>query len=211
MKRLLLAVCLVFAAIPAGAVDLVKSYSYFTVDGATLDELDRQLQSRGPEVQTSGHKHPGATRMQFISRLSYAESSGSCRVAKAKVILKVEVILPRWRPRGKPEQDVRIIWATLSDDIKRHEEMHVDIARNHARELEQALKSLGPEKNCAAVAENVKAATAAILKKHDLAQIRFDRIENINFESRFQRLLDYRLQRMEGGNNPAFGQAKFHR
>jgi predicted secreted Zn-dependent protease len=34
------------------------------------------------------------------------------------------------------------------------------------------------------------------MEAHDVAQQRFDRVETINFEKRFERLLTYRLEKM---------------
>ena len=40
---------------------------------------------------------------------------------------------------------------------------------------------------------------AKILAEHDAAQDEFDRIEGINFERRFMRLLQYRMEQIEAG------------
>ena len=45
--------------------------------------------------------------MEFTTKLGYAESKGYCRIVEATVSVKAKVILPRWRQRGKAEQDVR--------------------------------------------------------------------------------------------------------
>ncbi len=203
MNRILLALSLAgLTAFPAVAANLSKTYSYFTVGGTTLDQLESQLASRGPTVKSTGRRHPGATQMEFSTKLSYAESKGYCRVEKVTVSVKAKVILPRWRQRGKAPQDVRVIWDTLSSDIKRHEESHVIIAKNHARELEQALEALRRQKTCAAIAAKAKAISAKILAKHDREQERFDRVEGINFERRMLRLLNYRMERIESGKIP---------
>ena len=103
-----------------------------------------ELNTRGPQVKSTGRRHPGATQMEFTTKLGYRERGGYCRIAKATVTVKAKVILPRWRQRSKADADVRLIWDTLSSDIKRHEESHVVIAKNHARELEQALREAAP-------------------------------------------------------------------
>ena len=203
MKRLiayaLLAGCM---AGPAVAADLVKSYSYYRVGGRTLDEIEDQLAKRGPEVKTTGLRHPGATRMSFSTRIGYAQKPGSCRIASAVVTVKAKVILPIWRQRRHADKDVRIFWDTLSADIKRHEERHVEIAKNHARELEDALKASGRFRTCEAAAARAKEIKARILAEHDRDQARFDRVEGINFESRILRLLHYRIERIEDGRLP---------
>jgi predicted secreted Zn-dependent protease len=211
MKYLPVALLLVLSASPALAADMVRSYSYYTLDATTLDALSKQFESRGPKVESSGNKHPGATRMQFTTHTTYSTERGRCHVSKVRTVLKVEVILPRWRPRGKPEADMRIIWDTLSSDIRRHEGQHTDIAKNYARKLEQSIMALGSAGDCAEMSARVKKTTASVLDEHDRAQQQFDRVESINFEDRFQRLLDYRLQRMEDRQSRVFGSPHYHR
>jgi len=211
MKRMLAALCLVLPAGPAAAASVVKSYSSYTIDASTLDELEKQLSTRGPEVESSGHKHPGATRMRFTTRTTYSQDGGRCRVSAVRTVLSAEVILPRWRPRRKPEADMRIIWDTLLSDMRRHEGQHVDIAKDYAGRLEQSIKALGRADTCAEMSAKVRQATARVLDDHDRAQLQFDRVEKINFEDRFQRLLDYRLKRMEDRQSRGYGSPRHNR
>lgn len=200
MKRLAIAATFILTTIGlAGAASLSKTYSYFSIGGDTLAEIEKELTIRGPKVNDTGRRHPGATRMEFTTRISYGEADRHCRVVKADVSVKAQMILPRWRGSRRSDRDVRLIWNTLADDIRRHEESHVVIAKNHARELEQKLTRLGRFGDCAAAQEKVKAVTAEVLAAHDRAQDRFDRIEMINFENRLMRLLRYRVERMEEG------------
>lgn len=203
MKRFLYCTLLLLVAgLPAHAANVVRSYSYFNIGGATLDEIEAQLSSNGPHVKTTGHRHPGATRMSFTSRLGFAESEASCRIVSAAVTVKAKVILPRWRrPRGA-EPGVKLFWDTLSADIKRHEESHIVIARNHARDLEQALLAIGKQKDCQTARTKAKQVSDKILTKHDRAQVAFDRVEGINFESRILRLLNYRIEQLEAQRRP---------
>ena len=200
MIRILLAATLVgLTALPSAAESLTKTYSYFSVGGTTLDELEDQLNRRGPQVKSTGRRHPGATQMQFNTRLGYTEKNGSCRITEANVTVKAKVILPRWRQRGKAEQNVRLIWDTLSGDIRRHEEQHVALAQDHARELERKLLRLGRQKNCAVAAEKAKVTADKVLARHDKAQARFDQVEAANFEKRLLKLLRQRVKMIEAG------------
>lgn len=200
LKRILsLLVCLALSGTSAAAADVSRSFSYFSIHGKTLEEIERQLNTLGPYVDGSRQRHPGAVRMEFKSHLGYGQRKKDCRVTKANVTVKAKVILPRWRDRKHAELDVRLIWDTLERDIQRHEESHLVIAQNHARDLEEALRSLPPMRSCAQVEANVKRTTARILARHDAAQAHFDRVENINFEDRILRLLTYRLEQIEAG------------
>lgn len=187
-------------AIPSTATPATvsKSYSYFNIGGNTLPEIENELSKRGPQVNSTGRRHPGATTMEFTTRLSIEEGR-RCRIADARVTVKAKIKLPRWRARRAASVETATVWDTLSSDIKRHEESHVIIAKNHAREMEQALKAMSSQRDCAELRQKAKSISERVLAKHDEAQERFDRVEGINFESRMLRLLRYRIERIENG------------
>ena len=76
------------------------------------------------------------------------------------------------------------------------------IAKNHARDMEQALMGFGWQRNCDVALARAVAMTNRILALDDRAQREFDRVEGINFESRITRLLRYRMERIEKGTIP---------
>jgi predicted secreted Zn-dependent protease len=204
MKRTLLFACvgLVLMVGASSAQSVSRTYSYFTIGGITLQEIDEELSRRGPKVSSTGKRHPGATQMQFSTRYTYASTPQWCRLQKAEVSVKAKMILPNWRARGRSDPDTRRIWDTLNADIRRHEESHVQIAKSHARKLEEALQAIGRRGDCDIVKAAASTISARILAEHDAAQDRFDRIESINFEKRIMRLLSYRMQQIEAGRIP---------
>ncbi|MFE0014507.1 DUF922 domain-containing Zn-dependent protease [Mesorhizobium sp. NPDC059054] len=223
-RTLLTALLLLFAVSTADAANLVKTYSYFSIGGRSLEQIQSELSKRGPSVKSTGMRHPGATRMAFTSRIGYADEANSCpsdgasnlfcrftgygkleqscRIVSAVVTVKTGVVLPRWKPRGKVGPDVRLFWNTLAADIKRHEDRHVEIAKDYGHRLESALMGIGQADDCKVAAAKAKEVTAKILTQHDQAQVEFDRVEMVNFESRIIRLMRYRIQQIEAGRLP---------
>lgn len=185
-------------SIPARAEPVIsKSYSYFRIGGRTAEDLDKELERHGPVTRTSGHRHPGATEIKFGGEVTYVERGGRCSVGGAKVTLRTHIILPRWNIGGKAEKDLRFIWATLSADIKRHEERHAEIARNYARMLQNELLALPARKTCDGVEALVTETTRRVLAEHDKQQALFDRVEAKNFDARMTRLLQYRIDQRQ--------------
>ena len=196
----ILAVALPAIAVPVSQshaeITVSKSVRYFTVGGRTAAELDRELSLRGPARKGSGTRHPGLTRIRFGGAATYRESKGWCAVEKAEVSLTLEIILPKWRERRRADAKLGLIWDTLSADIKRHEERHAEIARQHARKVEAAILALPRQRSCAAIQKRVADVTAREMKRHEAEQIGFDRIEAMNFEKRMMRMLKNRTARM---------------
>lgn len=178
-------------------VIISKSFSYFAVGGRTPEELDRELNRRGPFMKSSGMRHPGATQMKFGGKVSYEKKDGRCRIADATVTLDTKLILPRWSNRNRAERDMVVIWDALAGDIKRHEERHAEIARIYARKIEKSIRKLRTAKTCDILEKQVAEKTSALMEEHDREQARFDRTEAINFENRMVRLLKYRLEQLE--------------
>jgi len=180
-----------------GAADpvITKTYSYFSISGSTGAELERELSLRGPMLAHTGTRHPGATRIKLGGSVSYESFEGRCRVIKAMVKLETHLTLPRWKSRASASKDTRLVWDTLSADIKRHEERHAEIARQHARKMEKALEGLRPEKNCAKMEVRVNATTKSIIDKHAADQARFDRVEAASFERRMLRMLRFKAEK----------------
>lgn len=187
---LLLAFCM--PEIANAEVIARKSVSYFDIKGSTADELDAALNQRGPLAMGSSSHHPGATKIRFGGNATYSEANDRCYISGVKVTVDTEIILPRWRDRRHASKQLSMIWDTLTADIRRHEDRHVDIARQHARQMERLILSLPPARNCDALQDKANEVTARETERHDADQARFDRIEAINFQNRIQRLLYYR-------------------
>lgn len=173
-----------------------KSTVYFSVGGRTATELDSALMRNGPKVGGMA-RHPGAAQIKFSGDIRYRESKSNCGVAAAHVKLNLRLILPRWKNRNSAPQGLAVLWDSLAGDIHRHEERHAEIATQHAHQMEQALRSLPPQKTCEAMQALVARTTDEQIALHDADQQRFDREEMANFEARIMRLVKQREAQMQ--------------
>ena len=201
VKAAAFASILFLGAQPANAATVVRTFEYFNLNGRTAADLDRELYRRGPVLQKTGQRHPGMTKMRFESKIKYGSDGKSCRVVDATITVYARVYLPRWKQRRTAPADLAVIWDTLSADIKRHEESHISIARTAAGNMERQIERLPWRSDCAVLKNDISTLTTKLMNEHDLAQIQFDKVEALNFENRFGRLLSYRLIR-EFGKTP---------
>lgn len=189
-----LAVLIGISLPPSASADVVvrKSISYFQIGGRTAADIDAELSRKGPFTQASGNRHPGATQIRFGGDMTYTRRGNRCAVDDVRVTVETKLILPRWKNRKRATQDMATLWDALASDIKRHEERHAEIARQHAKLLEQRLLKLRPERDCEILQERVGEVTEEVTAAHDEAQMRSDRIEAKNFQDRMLRILRYR-------------------
>lgn len=201
MRTWLLGLILTFAvshgSLGYAETEISKSYKYFTINGTTAADLDRELSRRGPKSSSTNSRHPGATQMKFSGTIKYRTlKNGRCKVDSAHIKLHTKLILPRWTNRKRAERHVAMIWDTLSRDIKRHEERHAEIARQYARKLEKSLLALYPRRNCDEMEQVANSESDKILARHDSAQNSFDRSEAASFERRMTRMLRFKVEKM---------------
>lgn len=174
-----------------------KSITYFQIGGRTAAELDAEMARKGPLTQATGSRHPGATQIRFGGDLTYTRRGNRCAIDDVRVTVQTKLILPRWKNRKTASKEMALLWDALAADIKRHEERHAEIARQHARMLEQQLMKLRPERDCEVLQDRVSVVTDEVTLAHDEAQMRFDLIESKNFEDRMLRILRYRRESQE--------------
>ncbi|WP_245581904.1 DUF922 domain-containing Zn-dependent protease [Phyllobacterium phragmitis] len=201
MAPIALAAVLAFAATGADAASIHRSYSYYSVSGKTAADLDKSLSRGGHLLKSTGQRHPGAAQIRFDAKARYGSNGKACRVTGVYVNVYAKVFLPRWKQRKTASPELALVWDTLSRDIKRHEESHLVIARSHASEIEREVRALPSRPDCSLLRQDIDKVTQRIMKDHETAQKRFDRIETLNFEKRFERLLTYRLEREFGKLN----------
>ncbi|WP_185985356.1 DUF922 domain-containing protein [Aureimonas mangrovi] len=175
-------------ALPASATEIRERTTYFMVQGSTLEELDRQLQERGPSIGGAS-RHPGATSVRFDGHVTYEAGDGWCKVDETHLSLDLEMTLPRWRSRFRASAETALIWRTLERDIRRHEQEHAEIAKEWLARMESGLRVLKPRRNCAAMERAVNAATREYLRKHEAAQNAFDTREGREASQRLRRAL----------------------
>lgn len=194
LKPLVAALLVAAVSLPAGGETIIhKSVTYFSIGGNTATELDNEMMRRGPLSRTTGRRHPGATQIRFNGSATFVAKGGRCEIGGAKVSLSTKLILPRWTNRKRANREMALIWDTLAADIKRHEERHAEIARTHARQLEKTILGLSSARDCPTLKAKVNRVSQEAMVAHDKDQVRFDRIESVNFENRMIRLLRYRI------------------
>jgi predicted secreted Zn-dependent protease len=200
IRLALTALILSIGTAAVGAETIVsKSYSYYPVGGKTAAKLEEELWRGGPELAETGNRHPGATRIRISREISFEQSRNRCAVGDVTVKLDTLLTLPNWTDSSDADRKARLVWRTLSSDIKRHEERHAEIARQWSRKLETALRNLRPEADCVRMQAEVEAVSKTILEKHAADHERFDRVEAASFERRIRRILRYKAKQMETG------------
>lgn len=170
--------CLVLASSGTALAEptFTTNYKYFKIGGTNIEALWYDINAKGPK-SNKGVGHAGYTSFDFENSVGIKPKDGLCQIISIKFHLTSTVQLPKWIDERKSDKDMKIYWKAFSSDVKRHEDQHVDIARQSILNLEQKLLKLKPRKSCKVLKKKIRNAINASAKTRDREQNAFERKE----------------------------------
>lgn len=93
-----------------------------------------------------------------------------------RVVVAVEMRLPRWEPTAPPDSATQAWWDDFSARLLDHERGHVRIAVDGAREIAETLRPLEGSVSCDALTLRANGAAQLILVRSRERQAEYDRI-----------------------------------
>lgn len=165
------------AALAASAVAADRNdfnVEYYTVSGATVQELRDELNTLGP-IGRSGAISEGNTRSRIEWRFDFDRKDGICTVKEAFVDVTIQMILPRWQRPPGVDQDLVSHWNRYISALRMHEDGHRYLAEATAREVRRvlAVKSSGPD--CATLRNQMNSKARALVQELERKQADYDR------------------------------------
>lgn len=153
---------------------------YYQVGGTTLEQIDKEIKDKGPRLNGSVHA-VAISNIQMIPDVSFISTGDGCAVRRARIKVKANVILPRWKNRQTADDKLGQTWDNLDRYTRLHEATHVAIADKHARRLEQELETIRIRRSCEAAGKLAKKTIDKAMKAHEHEQLDFDSSEKKRF------------------------------
>jgi len=170
---LILAATLILFASPALAeVILTEKIDYYPIDAIGKKEITKKLRKKAP-YKSGKDYYPAYTQTDIKYEYSWGKRGTRCAVKKVKVLLTLTYVYPRLaRAQSKTVQKW---WDAKIKRFVVHENIHGNISKRSAHELDRKLRSLN-DLNCSN-AKNVIASRAKfIIRAMKKEQKEYDRI-----------------------------------
>jgi predicted secreted Zn-dependent protease len=177
--------CAVFATACASAppvdvgrvppdVDVVSNTRYYPLSSATVQDLRMEMRTTGPFAH--GRRWAGATRARTRWTFRHLRRGPVCMLHDVRVVVAVEMRLPRWEPTAPPDSATEAWWDDFSARLFDHERGHLRIAVEGAREIAETLRPLEGSVSCDALTLRANGAAQLILVRSRERQAEYDRI-----------------------------------
>lgn len=124
----------------AQGLDIDLEYSYYLVTGDTFEEIHRELQAHGPEVD--GRRFYALTGVETGFGYRHVEEGSTCRLEDVGVHARVVMRIPQWSATESASVEVQAAWDRFEDRLTRHEGEHYRIIESATRRIYNALRDM---------------------------------------------------------------------
>ena len=148
--------------------------NYYSLYSTSVSGLRKEMNKKGIKW-TDGKTYDGFTSWYVKWRYEYYTSDDYCSLTNVDVSVDVEYTLPRWSVKLLGNMDLRIKWIRYSDALKKHEDGHRDFGIGAARDIEEALLSIGSRPRCDTLGADANAIAYRILDDFRRKETEYDR------------------------------------
>jgi len=137
---------------PAGGprIDLVttESTTYYSVSGTDTEAIFASIETNGP-TDTVGQQGSGLTSVEWEYKWVGDESpTGACSILELTITAAITIELPKHADESSLSEAARASWLGYAMGVAAHEQRHVDIYLQGARDIQAAMEEVGVEANC---------------------------------------------------------------
>lgn len=157
------------SAAPISNLEMSKAQEtikYYDVSGTTIDELRRDVFSRGP-YDRAGQRFAGWAEWQIKWQFAHKQVPQGCAVGRAVTETHIQYTLPRWLDADAASPDLQETWSRFVEALTLHEQGHGQLARELAAAIEHAIQSLPPEPTCDELGRRVDALAKRMIAEDD--------------------------------------------
>lgn len=175
---LILATLLLLSAPVFAEVVLKEKVDYYPVNGTGKKEIIKNLKKDSPYKKGKDY-YPAFTQTDIRYKYSWAQKNGRCQVTQVKVFLTLTYVYPRLA--RAQSNSVQQWWEKKIARFVIHENIHGDISKRSAYELDRKLRGM-KDINCSNAKSVISARAKYIVRQMKKEQAEYDRITNHGIE-----------------------------
>jgi predicted secreted Zn-dependent protease len=155
-------------------VDVVTRTRYYPISSAEIELLRAEATTVGPFADS--RRWAGATQSNTRWTFSHLRRGMVCMLHDVRVVVTAEIRLPKWQPETPPDSGTLAWWNDFTARLLAHEQGHVRIAVDGAREIAETLRPLEGSVSCDGLTMRANGAAQVVLVRARERQAEYDRV-----------------------------------
>ena len=151
-----------------------RQHTYYSVDGLTAPQIRNALERSTP-VRHDGNLFDAYTRWDVQWRFNWTfDGKGVCRITTVSTTVRIHQTLPRLQANRERPPDVTKHWNRYLTALTAHEEGHIALAIDAAREIERQLAQLPERPSCKQLESDANDRARQIISRYTRLEDQFD-------------------------------------
>ncbi len=152
---------------------VVWKTNYYAVGGGTLQEIHESFRQTRPWKDKSSFD--GQTDWRIDWHFQLTPAGESCRCDSFTTQTAITITLPRWTAPTNASPEVRDAWKNFFTALSKHESGHAQNAQAAVTEMQQRVKRLPAENDCAALKKKIDETARRVIAEYHQRDEEFDR------------------------------------
>ena len=166
-------------------VQVRTATKYYSISGRTPAEFAASMSANGPYSAQHRRRVWATASRTMRYTLDRQRVNGTCRVRRARVVMRIDYNMPRLR--AKVSKRNRDRWNRMYQILNGHERVHGRYYKQLATQAQAALRRLRPTRSCAQLDRKAARLVQSLSAKNQKLNDRFDRTDRRNYR-RMERL-----------------------
>ena len=162
----------------AAEIEFKRVWSLYDIKGRTYAELRRQLNEVGPVNPDTRKRFDARTDWNLSWDYQYSKVDGKYRLTEKTVKVTATIHFPKWVDIEQGNPLARRLWIVYLNNLKRHEEGPVELAKRAGQTLNRRLDQLGAFNSKIEIEEAIKKKAKEVVTIHKALHQDYDRRTN---------------------------------
>ena len=163
---------LLFSSASFAVLQVEEKKVFYNVAPKSKHTLLSTINEVTPVRNQDGEIFHGYTKYEIRWRVWWKKTADKCQFTKVKTNLSLSYTYPRLKSNDK---EIISVWSSWMPKLILHEEGHGEIAKKHAKLIDNILTSMKPETNCRALEKKANNSGYQQLKELDKESLLYDK------------------------------------
>lgn len=150
------------------------NYSYYSLDGATIADIQHQMNQRGPWSELEAQHYFANTDWRVSWSYDYTMTDRGCILKNLQGKVDITFTLPQWRVPAEASPALVSSWNQFLGALQLHESGHMSHGVSAGQEVLQTLSQIPAAESCDALKTMARSAANQVIQHYNQQDLAYD-------------------------------------